>query len=317
MAMTILSKLALTLGTSSLLATSLSAQKTELKFHPIPLKVTDKGVLFSMPTEVEGKKVNFLVDTGSTQAVVFSKALAESLKKKLTPVGKAQGVGKATQAFKASFKDVKLGGAMAVKADDNFVIPLKNLSHLTIGGAKADFAGIVGAPLMKQVRGILDYGSNQFLVPLAPKGPQGYTAAMKSNGMLITKLQEGKAGYPYIIVTLKDKKYAFLIDSGANANTINASVAKELGLKVEGPGRTINGTGKQKGVQTVKVENVLLGSKIRLNAIKCLVMPDQGKLSSVGDIKAGGIIGSGVMKQLKAKIDFETYNLVVPPAKKK
>ncbi|SHK19255.1 Aspartyl protease [Rubritalea squalenifaciens DSM 18772] len=295
--------------------TTLCAQNTEqaFTFRPIKVEATDNGGLFTATVKVEDTNARFLIDTGCAYTLAYDTDFLKSMGKELTAQGRARGVGGDGKAFRAVIEKSTVGNVVEVGKQENArVLPVKHLEHLKTGGQPTEIRGLLGAPLMKKARGVFDYGNPRILVPTgnAPKGV--YQMAMKQQGATVLPLMEGENSFPYIDLKIGDTTYAFLIDTGANAHVISTKLVEKLQLQTEDKDVAVRGMTKAQGVKVVRVKDSVMGKHFQLSELKLHVIDTQSLMKGPGGMEIGGIIGTGLLKQLKAQLDFDSYTLIVP-----
>ena len=301
----------------SLLSLPCIAQETKtssFKFLPLKVTCTDTGNLFTVPVTVEGITANFLLDTGSARTIIYDVSVGKGLKKKLIPLkGSLSGVGGETTTYKAAIKNASVGSLLQLgNQPEALFMKVDHIAHMKIDGKPAHIKGLVGTPLLKKVRAVFDYGVPRILIPTEGTPKNTYKRSQVSKGAHVVPLTAGSFDFPYVMVKIKGKDYAFLVDTGANSNVIEPSVAKELGLPLSEKKTTVSGTNKRGGIRYTIVKEPLLGGKIQLPQMKCYVMDTHGKLQPPKGLKAGGIIGTELLKIFKAQLDFDSYSLIIP-----
>jgi predicted aspartyl protease len=104
----------------------------------------------------------------------------------------------------------------------------------------------------------------------------------------------------------------FLIDTGANTNTLEPSVVEALGLKPGDDRNDVSGTGKVADVGSVVVDKIRIPGGVVIGKVKCHVLEAPAKEMELEGLEPGGILGSQTLHAIKARIDFGSYMLILP-----
>lgn len=296
-------------------ASTLVAQNTEqeFRFRAIQVEPTDNAGLFTAAVKVEETNARFLIDTGCAYMMAYDTDFLKGMGKALTETGKAIGVGGAGTTYSTTVDFASVGGVVELGKQENAkVLPVKHLDHLKTGGQDAMVSGLIGSSLLKQIRGVFDYGTPRIIVPPsdAPKGV--YQLSMKQQGATILPLMEGPYNFPYVTMNIEGADYAFLIDTGANAHVISPLLVEKLKLEVEDQDIAVRGMQKAQGVKVVRLKDPVLAKHFKLTELKLHIIDAQKTLKMENGMEIGGIIGTSLLKQLKAQLDFDTYSLIVP-----
>lgn len=298
---------------SAFASLSLASAETRIAFQPVPVHRTDETNLFVIDVEVDGAPSRLMLDTGCAYSVAYDLGFIRSLGKDLEESGEARGAGGRTTRYTTEVGKTVLGGRIEMgRQAKAIVFPVDHLDHLTIGDEPAGISGLLGSPLFRELRAVFDYGGSRILLPPgdAPEGV--YTTAMKSQGATVLPLHEGRFGFPYVTLEIEGEKLAFLLDTGANANVIEPDLAEELDLEAVEGTSTVRGMHKTGGVPKVRAEDIALGDSFVLDKLVFTAMATQAGLQQDGGPRLGGVLGTPVLKQLNARIDFDSNTLILP-----
>jgi len=293
------------------------AQKKGYSFEAIPLTPIDQSSVYFIPTTVEGKPVNMLLDTGAGAPFVFSTSLAQSLHKKLKDNVNSTTASGSTKTHTAVFTNIRIGERYGSPKINALIIKLNHLDRFKVNGEQRIPDGLVGAKFLSALRAVLDFEHDTLLIPPAQAKNTSYAFSRKAKKDLILPLLKGAHGYHYINIKISGQTYAFLIDSAATVNTIDPAIATALNLKAEKIPGAIGGAGSntKSGQQRAVVHNLLLGGKIQLANMNFYLIP--GHTSAAGlpaGTKVAGIFGSQTLKNFGAKLDFGAPSLIFPRA---
>lgn len=282
-------------------------------FHPLNLRQTDEGSLFLAEAKVADATTWLLIDSGCAYSVAYDEDFVRDiLGKELTASGKVGGAGGPGRRSTAAIGDTAIGIIQIGAKHDAPVVPVNHLEHLRVDGKEVKIGGLVGSKLLKSVRGVFDYGAGRILIPTGEMPAGIYKLGMEQRGAVVLPLHEGKFHYPYAVLKIKGKDYAFLLDTGANGNVLEPSVVAELGLEAGGETSTVRGMLRTDGVKRVKIKDTVLAGHFKLTELSFVVIGAQSSLKVSNDLSIGGILGTPLFKQIKAQIDFDSYSLIVP-----
>lgn len=132
----------------------------------------------------------------------------------------------------------------------------------------------------------------------------------------IAALKQGPARIPFeyaeneilIKVTIKDKEYAFLVDTGASTSVIDKKLAHSLGAS-EAATFTITTGGQSLPLTYLTVPAVTIGD-ITLNDISTLVT-DLRSLGLNAKIQPSGIVGANILKRFLVTFDYQSKQLLL------
>ncbi|HEY0149806.1 MAG TPA: retropepsin-like aspartic protease [Allosphingosinicella sp.] len=129
--------------------------------------------------------------------------------------------------------------------------------------------------------------------------------AMCLLGFAAVPLRELASGHHLIDVTVNGKEATFILDTGANASVVDASMAQRLSLPAKGLAAGAYGLGGGMKAQQVRLERMAIGSiSIRQPRIMTSDLSQLVKvLGTLSKAPIAGIIGQDVMKEHRAVID--------------
>lgn len=298
---------------ATLICLSVALGETRIAFQPVAVHQTDKTNLFVIDVETEGTPSRFLLDTGCAYSLAYDTGFIKSLDKELEETGEARGAGGSATRYSVAISRTVIGGRIEVGSQPKAtVLPVDHLGHLTVDGEPADISGLMGSSLLRKIRAVFDYGGSRLLLPSADAPAGSYTKAMTQQGATVVALKEGRFGFPYVMLKLGTKEFAFLIDTGANANVIEPELAKELELEAVEGTSTVRGMHKTGGVPKFRAKDIGLGEAYVLDKLVFTAMATQAGLQEDGGPRLGGVLGTPVLKQLNARIDFDSNSLIFP-----
>ncbi len=292
------------------------AEQQVVKLNPIKLTPTDTKGHFVAPVEVEGKMYNFLLDTGAGRSLIFGLDVAEAHSKQLKKEPDANAVAGKTKAFTTSFTNVKVGRILHMDSKNAMVTEMTNLESLRVEQKPIKISGLIGSSLLEKTRSIFDYETTSILVPSDGAMKNFYKLSAEQSGMSIVPLEKGMHSYPFLVSEYGGEKWAFLLDTGANGNTMATELTKILKLEPVGES-DLKGAGTIKNVPFVRTD-FSLGGKVKLGGMKFMIVDMPGSAIQPEGTKFAGVIGNPGLAAVKSKIDFDSYTLCFPaPVKKK
>lgn len=125
--------------------------------------------------------------------------------------------------------------------------------------------------------------------------------------LLSTVEVKRSAGLMFIEVSIHDKKYNFLFDSGAGATTVNEELATSLNLKVNQKAIDIKTAGNGGQFKTVDTLNLIIGG-VNIRG-KQVVVADLKTLSKVVGQQMDGIIGFDLLKDYQVAVNLDEHQM--------
>jgi len=302
----------------SALAQEAQPKKKGFNFDTISLTPIDQSSIYFIPSTVEGKPANMLLDTGAGAPFIFSASFAKSLNKKLKTKANSTTASGSTKTYSAPFTNIRIGSRYGSPKINALIVKLSHLNKFKVNGQQVIPHGLVGAKFFRTLRAIIDYEHNVILIPPSEAKNDTYARSRKAKKDLLLPLLKGAYGYVYVTVKIKGQDYAFLVDTAATVNAIDPALAKKLKLQTKKIPGSIGGAGAntKSGQFLAVVDNPLLGGKIQLPHMNFYLIP--GHTSAAGlpeGTKVGGIIGSQYLKHFGAKLDFGAPALIFPRSK--
>lgn len=121
-------------------------------------------------------------------------------------------------------------------------------------------------------------------------------------------------GSPHVSIRFGDKEYLFIVDNAAGGNVMLPEVAKEIGLKTtRSDDQIIGAGGATQGSEFGIAEDVLIGGVVKLHKLDFRVTATPGGADLPDGAHYGGLLGNQFLSQLKVRMDFATYNLMLSP----
>lgn len=268
--------------------------------------------------QVNGEDVNLMVDSGMAGEMVISKKTADALGAK--PQTQAGGIGitGAVAGTVSVFKSMKLmAGAEAPNVPMNVLEMPDHLLIMGEDGKTPMHYGILGSMFLSVGKAAYSPHDSQLFLPSAAAAGT-YRKVREEAGDRAFALSRGAMGEPLVELEIQGKKYVFLIDTAAQGNAMLPEVGKALKLSTRLSNRVVSGVSQTaiSQPQEADVEDVKLGGKVAMKVNFLLVdIPPLMALKKEG-AELGGILGIGWLKDLQARIDFDTYTLLLPAVKK-
>ncbi len=285
---------------AALTLAQLSPSSAQVAYQKFNVKLTDSLGHFFAPLTIEGKSANFMFDSGCGAYFVTSKDFANSLDKELAAAEAAQLIDGEKEQFSTKLKSLAFGKVKTVYEVQSFVVDFGPDGNLTVDQKKVPIDGLVGSPFMKHFRVAFDYADSSVLFPPkdAKKGTLAYNK--KQAGDFPVTLMEGPGSKPYVSITINGKKLLFLIDSGAAVNILTPDARKALKLRA---------SGRSDGFPTVNVKKPMVGN-VQLPSLPFMVREVKTSKIKADGYRYGGILGSRSLRQYKATLDFDSYQLI-------
>jgi len=254
------------------------------------INVRVAGGVVLVPVQIEGRNLNFLLDTGSTASAI-DPAEADSMG--LTPQGKEEVLKnfRSLQADVAEVANFKLG-----KSNLNRVkLAEINLAPISASvGTPVD--GVLGADILEKFTFKVNYSRAVLLVgPLDTLEPPGKTIPLRrTSGQFLIK------------ATLISVPGEYVLDTGTNSTNVSWKIWQELGRTwtptniVEGIARAGNPTSS--AILVCLPEVTVGGVTLRDLAIRAQKRSDEGAFSSED---LNGILGFDVLRQFEVTFDLQ------------
>lgn len=286
------------------------------KAHKIPMIVDASGGFLLSKGKADDKAVHLLVDSGAILEFVMTKKWATDHGKELKKAGKGAGITGSTELFTTHLELFDLAGALKIRDFDVHVIDLaKGVKFPRQNdGTTPDIDGLIGCKFLMKSGAVISYQDNQLLIPANGNASDAYLNQSKAAGDRVIPLTKTTSGAAFIPIKFGEKEFMFLIDSAAGSNIILPEVAGEIGLDLkEISSQVIGAAGSTKGVKMGIAKNVEIGGVVKLQQFDFIAMPTPGAEALPADKPFGGILGNKFFSQLKTRIDFGSYHLMLPP----
>ena len=311
-------RLQATLCSLGLLLTGLSqAFAEEARYHQLKMAEVDGRPHLLTRVKVEDTEAYLIVDTGATGEFVFDSDFVKELGRPLTPVGSGKTVAGRTKLYQTTFGSLDVGGAIRLKQHKCQVADLP--AHLEMEGPDKELStiGLIGSAFFTNARSVIDYGTRTILIPPNGTPPNAFKEQRIKEGDKDIPLHFDRRFRPFVTADIGGTTFSFLVDTAAGGDLLDESVAKQLGLELrETDGKVVGGgKGSHTRVRVTEVDELKIGPRIRLPELRFNVLPNSaGTTPPEGQPEYGGILGARVLEALKAKIDFHSKSLLVPPA---
>jgi predicted aspartyl protease len=254
----------------------------------IQVRVAGGEVL--VPVEIEGRSLDFLLDTGSTASAIDPTA-AEALG--LTPQGKEEVLKnfRSIQADMVEVANFKLGKSTF----DRVKLAEINLAPIS-GALGTSVDGVLGADLLEGFTFKMVYSRGLLLVgKLDTLGPPGTAVPLRrTSGQFLIK------------ATLISVAGEFVLDTGTNSTNVSWKIWEDLSRTwtptnvVEGVARAGNPTSS--AILVCVPEVTVGGVSLKDLAIRAQKRSDEGAFSSED---FNGILGSDVLRQFEVTFDLQ------------
>ncbi|MCU0797744.1 MAG: aspartyl protease family protein [Akkermansiaceae bacterium] len=283
-------------------------------FISFPMKESAATGFRYITIQLNGEDVNMMVDSGMGGEMVVSKKTADALGAKPQQDAGGTGVSGEVMGTISVFKSIKLmAGAEAQDVPMNVLDKPDHIQVMGPDGKTPMHFGIVGATFLAGGRvAFCPQESELLLATAAPPG--SFRKFREASGDQAFELSRGPMGEPLVEVEIKGKKYLFLIDTGAQGNTILPEIGKSLGAEVRASNRVVSGVSQEviAGLEEVDVEEVILGGKIPTKVNFLLLEIPLLDAFKTGGREVVGILGLDWVKGLHGRIDFDTFALLLP-----
>ncbi len=114
----------------------------------------------------------------------------------------------------------------------------------------------------------------------------------------------------FIPVTIDNKKYNFLFDTGAELNIFDPLIVDSLNLKKLKKGTISNGKNSNSGIQRVEINNIEIGGVQFFETVG--MVWDMTKVANlVGCVKIDGIISNNLMRKAIWQIDYKNKKIKI------
>lgn len=117
-------------------------------------------------------------------------------------------------------------------------------------------------------------------------------------------------GFIFIPVTIENKEYKFLLDTGAELNLIDPKIANQLNLKPLKKGTISNAKESEKRISRVEISNINIGG-IDFHQTAGIIW-DISKFSDlIGCVKIDGLIGNNLMRKSNWQINYQNKTIKI------
>jgi predicted aspartyl protease len=275
---------------------------------------------YYVPVEIAGAAKFMLLDTGSAQTVITSKAAAElGLKLRRSHIRLYSVTGSYSEVMTAASIAI---GALKGGSFDFQIAPANMLD------ADPAVAGILGADILSQFDLSLDFPKRKLDI-ISQNHCDGRVVYWPERPLAIVPFERLRSGHIVLLVTLDGKTIKAILDTGASGSTLNRTVAEnEFGLK---PGSAdAPAAGKLNGeegstvwrhrFQTLSFEGVTVANPdfviIPERAAKHFDDKELGSLVSRPNEQAEPdiLLGMNVLKHLHVYIAYKEKKLYITPS---
>lgn len=209
-----------------LAAPAVAQEKTDcalIKFSDLPITTLTDG-RFTVPVTVEGRVLNFLVDTGGVSATMTG-VQAFNLGLTILPTTRElRGVAKTRLNRFARVKNFSLGRLQGVD------IPVY-VDHYLPAGAD----GTLSPDMMKQFDVDIDLARGTLSLFSQKHCPGKVVHWTRSGYVVLPMTVASRSGHIEVPVTVDGKKFVALLDTGARHSIISMRAAKALGISENSP----------------------------------------------------------------------------------
>lgn len=277
-----------------------------LKKNTISFKMVNN--LMIIPVEVNGSKLNFLLDTGVNNTLMFNLSVEDSLKLKDTRKIKIRGLGEGNfiNAIQSKNNTFKIGKVVN-KRHMTFLIPGKEFDLSARLGI--DVNGIIGGDLFRDMVVEVSYSTKR--IKFYNPAKYQYKKCKKCETFDLT-FHKGK---PYIDIKVKDddkiidtkllidtggSKTVWLFDKSSDAITLPEKYFNDF----LGRGLSGNIYGRRS-----KIDEVIIGKHIFKEAN--VAYPDSLSIATAYEYKErNGSLGAGILKRFKVLFDYKDKKIV-------
>ena len=284
--------------------------------HKLPMIVDESGGFQLCKATVDGTVVHLLVDSGAQVEIAMTKDWATAQGKEFKEAGRADGIAGKAALFTTKFDSVEVGRAVSLSdftanvMDVRLGIPFAKQED----GTTPKVDGLLGSVFLRNAQAVINYEKQLLEIPAKGTPPKAFLAQSLASGKRIIPLVKSSGGAAYVPIRFGEKEFLFIIDNAAGSNVMLPDVAAEIGLPIH----EIEGDVKGAGSDEVKpkrgiADNVVVGDVVKLPQMDFMVMPSPGGDNLPAGTRFGGILGNSFLKQLKVCLDFQTYQMILPP----
>lgn len=199
-----------------------------IKIEAIPIRYAGTGMNITMEGSINGRPASLLVDTGA-HLTALTHTGTEGRGISLWATGRSVvGVGGYSRVYSARVKEFAAGPIRSV-----------SLSMQVIGdfGSPPSFDAILGAPFLLQTDLEFDLANKKLNFFRPSNCRDAFLAYWDENAVEVPyEANFSRSPNPYFTVRLNGKKFTAMIDSGAGISAITRGAAKDIGLRLDGPG---------------------------------------------------------------------------------
>lgn len=272
--------------------------KSEKSQLTIPFKLA--GNLISVAVELNGKKRNFLLDTGSPTVVLNAKYYKNKMPEGSTQISNAKGVNGAIAGMDIfEIDNLNFSG---IQLNNEAVISM-NLAHLE-EELNTEIYGLIGYDLIKDYDLLFDY-ENQVLTLIEPEVFSSYKNNELKNYDSETIALEMNEHIPSIELSIGKQTYRMGIDSGAEINLFDDDLMPSLKsfIKEVETDRLSGAGSNSSAVISCNISSTKIGESNYLNLPT--VFSDISHLNDGYNISLDGLIGYQILSKQKCLISFQ------------
>lgn len=284
--------------------------------HKLPMIVDESGGFQLCKATVDGKVVHLLVDSGAQVEIAMTKDWATAQGKELKEAGRADGIAGKAALFTTKFDSVDVGRAVSLSDFTANVMDLKLGIPFAkqADGTTPKVDGLLGSVFLRNAQAVINYEKQILEIPAKGTPPKAFFAQSLASGKRVIPLVKSSGGAAYVPIRFGEKEFLFIIDNAAGSNVMLPDVAAEIGLPMHEIDSEVKGAGNdevkpKRGI----ADNIVVGDVVKLPKMDFMVMPSPGGDNLPEGKRFGGILGNSFLKQLKVCLDFQTYQMILPP----
>ncbi|MFT3882427.1 MAG: aspartyl protease family protein [Gemmatales bacterium] len=270
----------------------------------------DKSGLLNMEADVEGVKMNLILDTGCYTTVIHK---SSAKKAGLKPIGKSTAAaGNASvETDRTHIGKLLLAGSSFKTQAIIMDLTEVNKNRLAAGSTFCD--GLLGGDFLFEHAAVIDYQRLRIYLREPNKKPGRIGDKLKGNRTVEVSMKLDKR-HCYAMKTMVEGRSTFLmLDTGATQTTLDQATAKSAKAKLEDISDSATAAGVLKR-QGGAIEHFSIGSIVEKVFFTTWEM-DAGNAfrKKDGEPLLSGVLGSDFLKKHAALIDYGSNTLFLRP----
>ena len=271
----------------------------------LPIELAGKLIL--VEAYVNGKKGNFIIDTGA-ESLILNSRYFYGIKNSEEAASNFAG-----QASAISHKMVRLG--WPGQSEKKYLATIVNLQLLE-SKLRVDIMGYIGYEVLKDYELVFDLPHLEVIFYKLDKKGKRYSLALAHTEPSDTIMMKANGRQPFLIARFGTKNLKLGIDSGAALNLLRPGIAKKLGKHFINAGpRQVVGYDGQPATMPSGILHDLKLSQLSWPGLRTLITPlDQ--INKGLSIPLDGILGFEFLNSYKVAINYRKSEMYLWDPKK-